>query len=96
MTPSDVQRLAEPLLRSLFNGSLEEVSVREDEDWSGAPSLYIDVFLVPGAKVPDHARYRDLKRTVSDTLVASGDLRFPYFRLRDRAEESEGEAEDAA
>lgn len=90
MTPSDVQRLAEPLFRSVFaKEAVETVDVREDEDWSGTPSLYIDVFLSSGTGAPDPDAWMRARRTLSDELVASGELRFPYVRLRDRVEESE-------
>ena len=95
MTPSDVQGLAEPLLRSAFaDKDVETVHVREDDNSSGTPSLFIDVFLAHNTGPPDTDAWIRVRRTLSDELVASGEMRFPYVRLRDRQEEEEESALD--
>lgn len=96
MTAEDVKVLAEPLLRRLFDHAVETVDVLERDDWSGAPSLYIDVFLAPGTGAPDPDAWIRLRRSLSDELVASGEPRFPYFQLRDRKEESEDAPDEAS
>lgn len=96
MKPAEVHGFAEPLLRSLFGEAIEGIKVRADEDWSGTPSLYIDVFLVPGTGAPDPEAWATLRRTLSDTLVGSGEGRFPYLQLRDRREEAEDAPDEAA
>lgn len=96
MTASEVQSVAEPLLRSLFDDTVENVQVHEDEDWSGTPSLYIDVFLLSGTGAPDPDAWTRVRRTLSNRLVASGEPRFPYVRLRDRQEESEDAPDESA
>jgi hypothetical protein len=90
MTPDRVLSLAEPLLRPVLGeDNVETIEVREDDDWSGAPSIYIDVFVAPGTKWPDGRVLTGLRRTLSDKLVAAGEARFPYIRLRDRKEEND-------
>ena len=90
MSPEQVLGLAESLLRpALGEANVEDVVVREDEDYSGAPSIYIDVFVAPGTGWPDGNALTALRRTLSDKLVSAGEARFPYIRLRDRSEDND-------
>lgn len=97
MTPDLVLGLAEPLLRpALGQHNVETIAIREEDDWSGAPSIYIDVFVAPGTKWPDGSALTELRRILSDKLVAAGEARFPYIRLRDRQDENDDLAGKAA
>lgn len=97
MTPDQVLGYAEPLLRPVLGDeNVETVAVREEDDWSGAPSIYIDVFVVPGTEWPDGNALTGLRLALSDQLVAAGEARFPYIRLRDRQDEDEDVPGEAA
>lgn len=96
MRADEVASLAQPPLEAFFGGSLESVEVIGAEDWSGTPSLYIDVFLAPGTGAPDTDAWFKVRRALSDRLVAAGELRFPYITLRDRQEENEDAPDEAA
>lgn len=90
MTRDQVLGVADPILRPVLGDeNIQEITVREDEDWSGEPSLYIEVFIVPEPFSFDYDAWGDARLKLSDTLVRAGELRFPYIRLRDRHEESE-------
>lgn len=88
MTPEEVRGLAEPLLRpALGDENVESVAVRDEDDWSGAASISIDVFVRPGTGWPDGTTLTRLRRSLSDRLVRAGDLRFFSIRIRDRHDE---------
>jgi hypothetical protein len=90
MEPGRISELARRLLRPLIDDSMiEAIDVREDEDWSGTPSLFVDVFVSPGKPRPDAESWTRLKRSLSQELLDGGEQRFPYIRLRDRAAEDE-------
>ena len=97
MTPDQVLGYAEPLLRPVLGDeNVEGIVVREDDDWSGEPSIYIDVFVVPGLSVFDFDAWGDARLALSNKLVGAGELRFPYIRLRDRRQDSQEPPEDEA
>ena len=56
---------------------------------TGTPSLYIDVFVRPGASRPDAESWTKIVRSFSQELLDGGEQRFPYIRLRDRAAEND-------
>jgi hypothetical protein len=91
MTRDDVADLTERMVRRAFGEqNVEDVVVREDDDWGGDPSLFIDVFLTPEAWSVDDGSL-DIDHRLREKLRASGERRFAYIRLRDRAgEEDEG------
>ena len=96
MTPDQVRDLAGTLLRPVLGDeNVEDIVVREDDDWSGEPALYIDVLVEPSAGVPDGDQWLTAKRTLLDRLVANGDKRFPYISLTDREEKRSEALEEA-
>ena len=88
MTREEVLVLADRVVRPEFGDrEIERIAVREDEDWSGAPSIYIDVSVAPGTRALDAETSMRLLRTLNREVIAAGDPRVPYLRLRDEAEE---------
>lgn len=97
MTRAGIVEMADRLVRPAFRErDIEEIEVREADDWSGAPSIYVNVFLAPDVLRPDAETWNRVLRRFSDELVAAGDSRFPYVWLRDRREESEDIPDEAA
>ena len=88
MTRQEVLDLADRLVRPVFRDrEIERIDVREDDDWSGEPSIYIDVSIAPGTITPDVDAYLRATRRLNRELLAAGEQRFPYVRLRDRSDE---------
>ena len=89
MTKDEVLGIADRVIRPAFaEGAIEEIAVREDEDWTGDPSLYVDVYLAPDAALPEVKVSSRMRLALQDGLLATGEQRFAYVRLRDRAEEA--------
>ena len=90
MTKSGIFEVAERIVRrGIRSDMVESVVVREDEDWSGDPSLFVDVFLAPNAEPLDVEASTKIRRSLTQELLASGERRFAYLRFRDRAGEEE-------
>lgn len=98
MRREEILQLADRVVRPAFRErDIEEIDVREEEDWSGTPSIVVEVFMAPAAQPPDVDSWFRMKRMFSRELLAAGDMRFPFVRLRNRAEEEdEEEPEEAA
>lgn len=90
MKTKEVLALADRLITPIVGpNNIEEIVVREDDDWSGAPAIYVDVFVKPGARRPAIDVWTRAKLKFSDELVAKDDQRFPYIQVRDRKAERE-------
>lgn len=91
MTSHDVTTVAERVVRAALGPNvIDAVIVREDDDWSGDPSLFVDIFLQPEAWPVAGEASLSFRHELSRELRAAGERRFAYVRLRDR----EGEQED--
>ena len=92
-TSTSILEVAERLVRGRIRPDLiESINVREDEDWSGDPSLFVDVFLAPDAEAFDTDTLTDIRLRLTQELLAHGERRFAYMRFRDRLGEEEEES----
>jgi hypothetical protein len=90
MTTNGVLEVVERIVRKGIRPDMvESVVVREDEDWSGDPSLFVDVFLAPDAEPPDVEASMQVRRSLTQELLDRGERRFAYLRFRDRAGEND-------
>lgn len=97
MTAEEVRVLAErTLLPVLGEEKVDRIEVREQDDWTGDPALYIDVVVDPDLDAPDAGRWLSARRSLSDRLVELGDMRFPFVSLTDRKERVLSEVERQA
>lgn len=97
MTLEEVKNLADTTLRpALGDKNVEQITVKEREDWTGDAALYIDVFVGPELDTLDAGRWLGARRRLSDQLVELGELRFPFVSLTDREEQALAEAEQGA
>lgn len=92
MTKDGVLRIAERVIRpALGDRTIEDITVREDADWTGEPSLFVDVFLAPDTRPIDGDVSLDVRRSFRQQLLDEGEQRFAFVRLRDKAGEEEEE-----
>lgn len=95
MTMDEIKDLAGRFLRPVLGEeNVEEIVVHENDDWSGAASLYVDVFVVPGFSQFDFGAWGQGKFELSEELRVRHEPRFPYVQIRDRREESEEAGQD--
>lgn len=94
MTADEVRVLADATLRPVLGDrNVEQIVVREQDDWTGDPALYIDVVVAPDLDVLDAGLWLSARLRLSDQLVEHGDKRFPFVSLTDRKEQALTEAE---
>lgn len=94
MTADEVRVLADTTLRPVLGDrNVEQIVVREQDDWTGDPALYIDVFVDPALDALDAGQWLNARLRLSDQLIERGETRFPFFSLTDREEQASAEAE---
>ncbi len=60
----------------------EGVEVTVARDWSDEPSIFVVAKLGPGVPPLDGALFSRIHGALHEALLAKGECRFPYFRLR--------------
>lgn len=68
--------------REMNDLAFERAEVASGVDYDDEPSLFIAAVTGPGIPVLDGARFGKIHSVLHEALLARGEERFPYFRLR--------------
>ena len=83
LSDAEIKAVATDVLgREMKDLAFERAEVASGVDYDEEPSLFIAAVTGPGIPVLDGARFGQIHSVLHEALLAHGEERFPYFRLR--------------